>query len=112
MFVGRAEAIEQVKRLIKHPVRTRTVTVDLVDDDHRNETLSKRLLRNKTGLRHWSLNGIDEQQHAVDHREHALDLAAEVGMTGGIDDIDAITVPVERGVLGENCDTALTFEIV
>ena len=34
------------------------------------------------GLRHRAFGGVDQQEHAVDHAEDALDLAAEVGVAG------------------------------
>ena len=48
----------------------------------------ERLARNEAGLRHRAFDGIDQQQHAVDHRQHALDLAAEIGVPGRVDDVD------------------------
>ena len=55
---------------------------------------------------------IDQQQHAVDHRQHAFDFPAEVGMAGGVDDVDMRAFVSHRAVLGENCDAALFLEIV
>src|SRR6185312_3501023 len=40
------------------------------------------------------------------------DLTAEIGVAGGIDDIDLSVAPMHRGALGENGDAALFFEIV
>ena len=40
--------------------------------------------------------GIDQQHHAIDHRQDALHLAAEIGMAGRVDDIDARAVPFDR----------------
>ena len=54
--------------------------VDLVDhEDHRQLGL-ERLAQHEAGLRERALGGVDEQQHAVDHRQRPLDLAAEVGV--------------------------------
>ena len=39
------------------------------------------------GITHFG--GIDQQHHAVDHGEDALHLAAEIGVAGRIDDVDA-----------------------
>ena len=35
-----------------------------------------------------ALGGVDEQQAAVGHLQDALDLAAEVGVAGRVDDVD------------------------
>ena len=43
---------------------------------------------------------VDDEQNAVDHFHNPLDLATEIGVTGRIDDIDAVAVPIKGGVLG------------
>ena len=45
-------------------------------------------MRDEPRLRHRPLDRVDQQQHAVDHAEHALDLAAEVGVARRVDDVD------------------------
>ena len=56
--------------------------------------------------------GVDQHQRAVHHVEDALDLAAEIGVAGRIDDIDAGVLPDDRGRLGQDGDAALALEIV
>src|SRR6185312_8409295 len=53
---------------------------------------------------------VDEQEHRIDHSQHALDLAAEVGVAGRVDDVDAHAVPRDRRVLGEDRDATLALE--
>ena len=48
----------------------------------------------------------------IHHRQDALDLAAEVGVAGRVDDVDAGVLPVDRGRLGQDGDAALLFEVV
>ena len=88
------------------------VLVDLVDGDDRLQPDLQRLLQHELGLRHRAFGGIDQQHRAVDHVEDALDLAAEIGMARGVDDVDARALPQERGDLGEDGDAALALEIV
>ena len=107
---GRAEAVEQVERLVQHPVWAGLVPVDLVDDHDRTQAVRERLLRDEPRLRHRAVDGIDQQQHGVDHRQHALHLAAEVCMSRGVDDIDPVLVPLDGRVLGQDGDAALLFE--
>ena len=38
-------------------------------------------------LRHGTFKGIDDKQHAVNHIQNAFDFAAEIRMTGRVDDI-------------------------
>ena len=100
----------------KHSLTTslgpRVGLVDLVDADDRLEADLQRLADDELGLRHRPFGGVDEHDRAVDHRQDALDLAAEIGVAGRVDDIDAHVLPHHRGRLGENGDAALALEIV
>ena len=49
--------------------------------------------------------------HAVHHLEGALDLAAEVGVTGRVHDIDARAVIEDGGVLRHDGDALLALEV-
>ena len=62
--------------------------VHLVDDEDQRQPPLERLAEHEARLRQRPLGGVDQQQHPVDHREPALDLAAEVGVPGGVDDVD------------------------
>ena len=85
--------------------------VDLVDhEDHRQPRL-ERLAQHEAGLRQRALGGVDEQQDAVDHRQPALDLAAEVGVPGRVDDVELDVAVVDRRVLGEDRDALLALEV-
>ena len=72
----------------------------------------ERLGDHELGLRHRPLGGIDQHEGAVDHVEDALDLAAEIGVAGRVDDIDAGVLPEDRGGLGQDGDAALALEVV
>jgi hypothetical protein len=105
-----AEAIEQVEGLAHHPVGARLGTIDLVDDDDRREAMHECLLRDEPGLRHRSVDGVHQQQHAVHHGQHPLDFAAEIRVSRRVDDVDAEVAPLDRRVLGEDRDSALALE--
>ena len=111
LFLGRVEVDEQVVDLVQHFLRTRVGSVDLVDHDDRRQPPLQRLAQHEPCLRQRSLRGIDEQQHAIDHRQRALHLTAEIGVAGGVDDVDERVVIVDGGVLGEDGDAALAFEV-
>ena len=64
------------------------------------------------GLRHRPFGRVHEHDRAVHHAEDALHLAAEIGVAGGIDDVDAGVLPDDRGRLGQDGDAALLLEIV
>ncbi len=111
VLVG-AEFDEQVDDLVYDFGRTRAGPVDLVDDDHDFLLQAKRFLQDEACLGHAALERIDEQQHAVDHEEDALHFAAEIGVAGGIDDVDLRVAVAHGGVFGQNGDAALPLEVV
>ncbi len=112
LLVGGTQVVEQVEYLIHYPVRTGTRTVNLVDHHDRLQTLGKCLLGHETGLRHRAVYRVNQQQHGVNHGEYALNFTTEVGVTWGIHDVDAVVVPADRSVLGENGDATFPFQII
>ncbi len=112
LLLGGVECREQVEHLARDDRRAGVRAVDLVDGDDRPQPDLERLGDDELGLRQRALGGIDEDDRAVHHVEDALDLAAEVGMAGGIDDVDPGVLPDDRGRLGEDRDTALALEVV
>ena len=109
LLFGGAELVEQVEGGVDDVVGPRARAVDLVDDDDRLQAQRQRLLGDEAGLRHRAFDRIDQQQHAVDHRQHALDLAAEVGVAGRVDDVDVRALPLDRAVLRQDRDAAFAF---
>ena len=92
--------------------------VDLVDDQDDGHVGVERLAQHEAGLGERALGRVDEQHDAVDHRQAALDLATEVGVAGGVDDVDRHrlalgggTGVVDRGVLREDRDPLLALQV-
>src|SRR5471032_234052 len=112
LLVGGAQLVEQFEGLVDGPLGARARTIDLVDDDDRLQAQRQRFTRDETGLWHRAFLGIDQQQHRVDHRQHALDFTAEVGVARGVDDVDVGAVVLNRAVLRQNGNAAFFFEVV
>ena len=112
LLIRRLQADEQVEHLVEHFLRPGILTVDLVDDDDGPEAQCQRFAGDELGLRHRAFCGIDEQDHAIDHRQNALHFATEIGVAGSIDNVDAGAVPLNRRAFGQNRDAALFFEVV
>jgi hypothetical protein len=72
---------------------------------------SSALRRTKRVWGSGPLARVDEQKDTVDHRETALDLSAEVGMTGRVDDVDLGLAVSDGRVLGEDRDALLALEV-
>jgi hypothetical protein len=62
----------------------------------RRQVAGQALLQHVPRLRQRTFGGVDEQQHAVDHRQRPLDLATEVGVPGGVDQVDLDALPVDE----------------
>ncbi len=74
VLVG-VEVEEQLVDLVDDLGDARVGAVDLVDDEDHRQLGLERLAQHEARLRQRPLGGVDEQQHAVDHRQPALDLA-------------------------------------
>ena len=85
--------------------------VDLVDHHDRRQAGLERLAQHEAGLRQRALAGVHQQQDAVDHLQRPLHLAAEVGVAGGVDDVDPRPQEVDGRVLGHDGDALLALEV-
>ena len=90
--------------------------VGLVDHQDHRQVRGERLAQHEAGLRQRALGRVDQQQHAVDHGQPAFDLAAEVGVARGVDDVDhrhaAVGVlPVHGGVLRQDGDALFLLQV-
>jgi hypothetical protein len=105
------EVEEELVDLVDDRLDPRVGPVDLVhDEDHRQPRL-QRLAQHEAGLWERAFARIDEQEHAVDHREPTLDLAAEVGVARRVDDVDLHPAVADGCVLGEDRDALLALEV-
>ena len=105
------EVEEELVDLVHDLLDPRVRPVDLVDDEDHRQPRLERLAQDEARLRQRPLARVDEQQHAVDHRQAALDLTAEVGMAGRVDDVDLRLAVVDGRVLGEDRDPLLALEV-
>ena len=112
LFVGGVESREKIEDFVDDFLVAGVRTVDLVDGDDRTETDLQRLADHELGLRHRAFGGIDQNNRAIHHRQDTLDFTAEVGVAGGVDDVDAGIFPFDRGRFGENGNAALFFDVV
>ena len=116
LFVGGADGREEVEGVVEHAVGIGVGPVDLVQHHDGFEAELQRLAKHELGLRHDAFLGVDQQQAAVDHAQNTLDLAAEVGVAGGVDDVDPglarRAVPQHARGLGQDGDAALALLVI
>src|SRR6478752_8698985 len=122
LLLGGVEVHEELVRLVDDLGDARVGAVDLVDAEDDRHLRGERLAQHEAGLGQRALGRVDEQDDAVDHRQAALDLATEVGVARGVDDVDGDAVGqapvggrlarvVHRGVLREDGDALLALEV-
>jgi hypothetical protein len=66
----------------------------------------------RTALRHRTIDGVDQQQDAIDHIHHPLDLTTKVGMSRRINNINLDATIGDGGILRHNCNAAFALEVV
>ena len=110
--VGRAEIAEQIEHLAQHLVRARVRPIDLVDHDDHGEAALQALRQDEARLWKRAFCRVHEEQRAVGHHQRALDLAAEIGVAGRVDDVDLVPLVPNARVLREDRDASLALEIV
>ena len=101
----------QLQRLVHDLLRSRLRAVDLVDADDDGKIEIQRLLQHKFRLGHRPLERVHQQDDAVDHLQHTLDLAAEVRMPRRIDDINLHALVGDGGVFRKDRDAALPLDV-
>ena len=63
-------------------------------------------------MRQGALARVNQQKNAIHHLQRPLDFAAEVAVTGGVDNVDLHSLITNTGRLGENRDSALALESI
>ena len=111
LAVRRAEVHEELVDVVHDDRGPRVGAVDLVDGHDHRQVLSHGLGEDVAGLGQRAFRGVHEQQDRVDHEQAALDLTPEVGMAGGVHDVEADALVGDAGLLGEDGDAALALEV-
>ena len=112
LVLRRVQVDEEVVDLVQHFLHPRVRPVDFVDHNDRRQLGFQRLAQDIPRLRQRTLARIHQEHNAVHDLERPLDLASEVAVPWGIDDVDFGSVVADPGVLGEDRDAALALQIV
>ena len=95
---------------VEHGVDVCPGAVDLVDEDQGRYAESLQRAHEDPRLRLHALDGGQHQHGAVQHAEDTLDLGDEVGVAGGVDDVDVDVAEREPDDGGLDRDAATAFE--
>ena len=85
----------------------RADAVHLVDVGDARDLVLVGLAPDGLGLRLDAGDGVEQRDRAVEHAQGALDLDREVHVAGGVDDVDAVVVPLAGRRGGRDRDAAL-----
>ena len=111
LVVGSVQIQQQLQNLVHDFVDPGVGLIHLVHGHNDLVTQLQCLLQHETGLGHGTLGGIHQQDNAVDHFQDSLYLAAEIGVARRIHDVDFVVLVMDGGVLGENGNAPLPFQI-
>ncbi len=92
-------------------IRIRSGQVDLVEGGNDLELVLQREVAVGQRLRLDPLRGVDHEDDTLAGGEAATDLVAEVDVTGGVDQVEDVAVPVDPDVLRLDRDAPLAFEV-
>ncbi len=112
LLVGGAQLHHQVEHLVHRAFGVGVGAVDLVHHHDDAQAPLQRMRQHETRLGLGAFVGVHDKQGAVGHVEHALHLAAEVGVAGGVDDVDLDVLVLDGDVLGQDRDAALALLVV
>ena len=98
ILVG-AELDKEVENLVDYFLGTRAGTVDFVEHNQRLFAEAESLFEHESRLGHTALKSVYEQNNAVYHLQNTLNLAAEIGVSGGVHDVDFNSVVKHGGGL-------------
>ena len=112
LVFARVELNEEVEYLVNDSLGIGLGTVDLVDADDDRQAQLQGLLQNELGLGHRALKCVNDEDYAVNHLEHSLNLAAEIGVAGRVYDIYLYSVVIDRRILRKDRDSSFSLKIV
>ena len=112
LLIGCAKVHHKVKRIVDNSLWTSAVAVNLVNNHHDRKTCINGVTQNKARLWHRTLSCIDQQKRTVSHLQNTLYLAAEVGVARGINNVNLDALVLNRDILCQNSNSALTLLIV
>ena len=111
LVLVRVEVQEELLDLVHHLGDAGVRPVDLVHHQHHGQAGLEGLAQHEARLGQRALRRVDQQQHPVDHGQPALDLTAEVGVPGRVDDVELHPAPAHGRVLGQDGDALLPLQV-
>ena len=112
LLVGSAKFDHEVEHLIDGGFGVGIRAVDFVHNHHNAQAGFECMRKHETRLGLGAFVCVNDEQSTVGHVQHALDLAAEVGVARSVDDVDLHAFVVDGNILRQNGDATLTFLVI
>ena len=111
LFVGGPEIHEKLKDLIDDFCDTSIGAIHLIDHDDEHQAELQRSGENESRLRHGTFCRVHKEENTVCHLQNAFHLAAEIGVSGRVDDVDLDVFIHTGAVFGEDRNASLALQI-
>ena len=112
LLIGCTKVHHKIKRIVDNSLWASTVAVNLVDNHHNRKTCVNGVAQNKASLWHRALSCVNQQKRTVSHLQNAFYLATEVSVARGINNVNLDALVLNRDVLCQNGNSALTLLII
>ena len=83
--------------LVEGALEVGTLPVELVDEDHAGQVQLRGDPPDRLGLHLDAIDRADHEHRKVGHPQRGMDVADEVGVARGVDEVDLVALPLERG---------------
>ena len=94
---GATPGAEPVAQLVEGALEAGPLPVELVDEDHPGHAEPGRLPPDRLGLHLHAVDGAHHEHGQVDDPQRGAHVAQEVGVARGVDQVDLVALPLERG---------------
>ena len=112
LFVRCAQFNEKFHYLLLQFFFHKLALVYFVNNNKHLFAKAKRLFQHVPCLWHATFNGINKKQHAVYHGQNAFHFPTEIGVAGGVDNVDFGALVVHGCVFCKNGNSPFTFDVV
>jgi len=87
--VGGVEFQKEIEDLIEDFFRIGVFPIDLIENNDGLGANGEGFSENEFSLGLGTFGSVDDEEYPVDHAEDTFDFSTEVGVAGGVDDVDA-----------------------
>ena len=111
LFRGSVQVHQKLQHLVNDLIDPLVRPVDFIHDHNHPMSQFQSAAEDEPGLRHRSLGGVHQKNHAVDHFQHPFHLAAEIRVARGVHNVDLGVPVLNGGILSQDGNTPFPFQV-